>query len=229
MLYVVHRRVSTSGSSASGASRSLCCSAGPSPPARAIPDPRGLARLLAGARGAFGNVCGSREAHALGDGGPRRSRRRVTVHVGDPRASLLLSSLLFHGGSRTIRPAFASTKLGRDIRRLGLRLVYRHRQRATTEHPRARAALRFLRTLPDADAAVAWLFGGSDRALWQPDRALVHVLLPGHCVLQPPQREDIGDREIARRRLLTVAVFPSILLSTQVYAESPLSPDEVSA
>ena len=79
--------------------------------------------------------------------------------------------------------------------------------------------------------ALAWPFGGSDRALWIAGIALSYAcLFLGLAVLHRlTARTFGGDRETARRTLLYVAVFPFAYFFTQVYTESLFLLTSVSA
>ena len=79
--------------------------------------------------------------------------------------------------------------------------------------------------------ALAWPFGGGDRALWiAGHRALLRLPASSawRCSTASPRRRS-GDREAARRTVLYVAVFPFAYFFTQVYTESLFLLTSVSA
>jgi len=78
--------------------------------------------------------------------------------------------------------------------------------------------------------ALAWPFGGSDRALWTAGIALSYgCLFLGLMVLHRLTATTLRDRETARRTVLYLAVFPFAYFFTQVYTESLFLVTSVSA
>lgn len=92
------------------------------------------------------------------------------------------------------------------------------------------SSLAFFPLYPLLMRALAWPFGGSDRALWLSGMALSYLcLLLGLTVLHRLTETRFGSRETARRTVLYVAVFPFAYFFTQVYAESLFLLTSVSA
>jgi hypothetical protein len=83
------------------------------------------------------------------------------------------------------------------------------------------SSLAFFPLYPLLMRALAWPFGGGERALWISGIALSYAcLLAGLAVLHRLARRMLGGRDEARRTVLYVAVFPFAYFFTQVYAES---------
>jgi len=83
------------------------------------------------------------------------------------------------------------------------------------------SSIAFFPLYPMLMRAVAWPFGGTDRAIWMAgivvsSAAFVLALLAVHRLTQ----QLFGDREVARRAVLYLALFPFSLFFTRVYAES---------
>lgn len=82
-------------------------------------------------------------------------------------------------------------------------------------------AIAFFPLYPMLMRALAWPFGGSERALWIAGIALSYAcFFLGLVVLHRFTTERFADREAARRTVLYVAVFPFAFFFTQIYAES---------
>ncbi len=83
------------------------------------------------------------------------------------------------------------------------------------------SSIAFFPLYPLLMRALAWPFGGGDRALWT-----AGIVLSVACswlaltVLHRVTETTFGDREAARRTVLYVAVFPFAYFLTQVYTES---------
>jgi hypothetical protein len=85
----------------------------------------------------------------------------------------------------------------------------------------SQSSLAFFPLYPMLIRAVAWPFGGSDRALWISAitvSAVCYVL--ALIALHRFTVRVSGDRETARRAVLYLAIFPFALFFTRVYAES---------
>jgi len=83
------------------------------------------------------------------------------------------------------------------------------------------SSLAFFPLYPMLMRALAWPFGGGDRALWISGIVIAYAcLLAGLTVLHRLVETRFGGREAARRTVLYVAVFPFAYFFTQVYAES---------
>jgi mannosyltransferase PIG-V len=69
--------------------------------------------------------------------------------------------------------------------------------------------------------AVAWPFGGGEQAIWISGIAISWTAFAAALVVLHRLTERIyGDREVARRTVLYLAIFPFSLFFTKVYAES---------
>ena len=83
------------------------------------------------------------------------------------------------------------------------------------------SSIAFFPLYPMLMRAVAWPFGGTDKAIWVAgivvsSAAFALALLAVHRFTQ----QMFGDREVARRAVLYLALFPFSLFFTRVYAES---------
>lgn len=88
-------------------------------------------------------------------------------------------------------------------------------------NPEGQSSIAFFPLYPMLMRAVAWPFGGTDRAVWVAGMvvscaAFAVALLAIHRFT----RQMFGDREVARRAVLYLALFPFSLFFTRVYAES---------
>ena len=82
------------------------------------------------------------------------------------------------------------------------------------------SSLPFSPLYPMAMRALAWPFGSSDAALWMAGMAISFVsFVAGLVVLHGLTARMFGDREIARRTVLYVSVFPFSFFLTRVYPE----------
>ena len=97
--------------------------------------------------------------------------------------------------------------------------------------PSGQSSIAFFPLYPLLMRALAWPFGGGDRALWIAGIALSYAcLFLGLAVLHRLTGATFGgDREAARRTVLYVAVFPFAYFFTQVYTESLFLLTSVSA
>jgi Mannosyltransferase (PIG-V) len=92
------------------------------------------------------------------------------------------------------------------------------------------SSLAFFPLYPMLMRALAWPFGGGDRALWICGIVIAYAcLLAGLTVLHRLVETRFGGREAARRTVLYVAVFPFAYFFTQVYTESLFLLTSVSA
>jgi hypothetical protein len=92
------------------------------------------------------------------------------------------------------------------------------------------SSLAFFPLYPLLMRALAWPFGGSDRALWLAGIALSYAcLVIALAVLHRFAEQRLGGREPARRTVLYLAVFPFAYFFTQVYTESLFLLTSVSA
>jgi Mannosyltransferase (PIG-V) len=103
-------------------------------------------------------------------------------------------------------------------------------QRGYYWSPSGQSSLAFFPLYPMLMRALAWPFGGGDRALWIAGIVLAYLcLLLGLTVLHRLTEQHFGGREVARRTVLYVAVFPFAYFFTQVYTESLFLLTSVSA
>jgi hypothetical protein len=87
--------------------------------------------------------------------------------------------------------------------------------------PAGQSNIAFFPLYPLLMRALAWPFGGGDRALWIAGAVLSCVcLFLALTVLHRLAEKTLGGREAARRTVLYVAVFPFAYFFTQVYTES---------
>jgi hypothetical protein len=87
--------------------------------------------------------------------------------------------------------------------------------------PSGQSSLAFFPLYPLLMRALAWPFGGGERALWLSGIALAYLcLFLGLTVLHRLTASHFGGREVARRTVLYLAVFPFAYFFTQVYTES---------
>jgi hypothetical protein len=92
------------------------------------------------------------------------------------------------------------------------------------------SSLAFFPLYPLLMRALAWPFGGGERASWLAGVALSYAcLLAGLAVLHRLTETRFGGRDVARRAVLYVAVFPFAYFFTQVYTESLFLLTSVSA
>ena len=88
-------------------------------------------------------------------------------------------------------------------------------------HADGQSSIAFFPLYPMLVRAVAWPFGGSERAVW-----LAAITVSASCyalalmALHRFTERVSGDRETARRAVLYLAIFPFALFFTRVYAES---------
>jgi len=94
-------------------------------------------------------------------------------------------------------------------------------RRGYFHHGIGQSSTAFFPLYPTLMRALAWPFGGSDRALWLAGIVLSYgCFFGGLAVLHRVTERSLGDRESARRTVLFVAVFPFSYFFTQVYTES---------
>jgi len=145
----------------------------------------------------------------------------LTVHV-VIKGTAFLGNLLFPAARpRPFALPFASTKLAETFAAWDSGWYFDIAQRGYYWTPSGQSSLAFFPLYPMLMRAVAWPFGGSDRALWTAGIVLSYAcLFLGLAVLHRLTARTFGDRETARRTVLYVAVFPFAYFFTQVYTES---------
>lgn len=154
----------------------------------------------------------------------------LTVHV-VVKGTAFLSNLLFPAARpRPFPMPFASAKLAETFAAWDSGWYFDIAQRGYYWNAAGQSSLAFFPLYPMLMRAVAWPFGGSDRALWTAGIVLSYAcLFLGLAVLHRLSERTFGDREIARRTVLYVAVFPFAYFFTQVYTESLFLLTSVSA
>jgi hypothetical protein len=84
--------------------------------------------------------------------------------------------------------------------------------------PDGQSSIAFFPLYPMAMRALAWPFGSSEAAVWMAGIVISCVaFLCGLIVLHQLTERTLGDREIARRTVLYVSVFPFSFFLTRVY------------
>jgi len=116
---------------------------------------------------------------------------------------------------------FESTKLAEVFAAWDSGWYFDIAQRGYYWTPSGQSSLAFFPLYPMLVRAVAWPFGGSDRVLWTAGIVPSYAcLFLGLAVLHRLTERVLGEREVARRTVLYVAVFPFAYFFTQVYTES---------
>lgn len=94
-------------------------------------------------------------------------------------------------------------------------------QRGYYFSPDGQSSVAFFPLYPMLMRALAWPFGGSERALWVSGIVLSYICFFGALVVLHRLTERVtGQREAARRTVLYLAVFPFSFAFSRVYAES---------
>jgi hypothetical protein len=154
----------------------------------------------------------------------------LTVHI-VPKVTAFLSNLIVPSARpRPYSLPFASAKFAETFAAWDSGWYFDIAQRGYYWNPTGQSSLAFFPLYPMLMRALAWPFGGSDRALWTAGIVLSYsCLLLGLAVLHRFTARTLGDRETARRTVLYVAVFPFAYFFTQVYTESLFLLTSVSA
>ena len=155
----------------------------------------------------------------------------LTVHL-IPKGTAFLANLLFPAARpRPFPMPFESVKFAETFAAWDSGWYFDIAQRGYYWSPSGQSSLAFFPLYPMLMRALAWPFGGGDRALWLAGIALSYVcLLLGLTVLHRLTATTFGGgREASRRTLLYVAVFPFSYFFTQVYTESLFLLTSVSA
>jgi len=197
----------------------------------AIPRRSWLSRLLAGF------VKGTRERLATLEERTPWAAAALDALVAVATVHLLLKGTTFL--SAVIVPAarprpfalpFASARLAETFAAWDSGWYFDIAQRGYYWSASGQSSLAFFPLYPLLLRALAWPFGGSDRALWTAGIVLsCACLFLGLTVLHRLTGTVLGDREAARRTVLYVAVFPFAYFFTQVYTESLFLLTSVSA
>ena len=146
----------------------------------------------------------------------------LTVHL-VPKGTAFLGHLLFPSARpRPFAMPFESAKFVETFAAWDSGWYFDIAQRGYYWSPTGQSSLAFFPLYPLLMRALAWPFGGGDRALWLSGISLSYAcLFLGLAVLHRLTATTFGgDREAARRTVLYVAVFPFAYFFTQVYTES---------
>jgi hypothetical protein len=146
----------------------------------------------------------------------------LTVHL-LPKGTAFLAHVLFPAARpRPFPMPFEAAKFAETFAAWDSGWYFDIAQRGYYWSPSGQSSIAFFPLYPMLMRALAWPFGGGDRALWIAGIALSYAcLFLGLAVLHRlTARTFGGDRETARRTLLYVAVFPFAYSFTQVYTES---------
>ncbi|HYN02201.1 MAG TPA: mannosyltransferase family protein [Vicinamibacteria bacterium] len=155
----------------------------------------------------------------------------LTVHL-LPKGTAFLAHVLFPAARpRPFPMPFEAAKFAETFAAWDSGWYFDIAQRGYYWSPSGQSSIAFFPLYPMLMRALAWPFGGGDRALWIAGIALSYTcLFLGLAVLHRlTARTFGGDREAARRTLLYVAVFPFAYFFTQVYTESLFLLTSVSA
>ena len=155
----------------------------------------------------------------------------LTVHL-VPKGTAFLANLLFPSARpRPFALPFESARFAETFAAWDSGWYFDIAQRGYYWSPTGQSSLAFFPLYPMLMRALAWPFGGGDRALWLSGIALSYAcLFLGLAVLHRLTATTFGgDREAARRTVLYVAVFPFAYFFTQVYTESLFLLTSVSA
>ena len=154
----------------------------------------------------------------------------LTVHIILKGTAFLSNALFPAARPRPFALPFESVKLAETFAAWDSGWYFDIAQRGYYWNPSGQSSLAFFPLYPMLMRALAWPFGGSDRALWTAGIVLsCACLLGGLTVLHRLTETTLGDREAARRTVFYVAVFPFAYFFTQVYTESLFLLTSVSA
>jgi hypothetical protein len=146
----------------------------------------------------------------------------LTVHVVSTGTAFLGHVLVVPARPRPFPMAFEWTQLAETFAAWDSGWYWDIARRGYYWSPSGQSSLAFFPLYPMLVRALAWPFGGGERALWVAGIALSHVCLFFALVVlhRLTARTFGGDREAARRTVLYVAVFPFAYFFTKVYTES---------
>ncbi len=197
----------------------------------AVPRPSWLSRLLAGL------VKGTRERMAALERRTPWAAAALDALVAVATVHLLLKGTTFL--SAVVVPAarprpfplpFVSARLAETFAAWDSGWYFDIARRGYYWSASGQSSLAFFPLYPMLTRALAWPFGGSDRALWTAGIVLsCACLFLGLAVLHRLTETTLGDREAARRTVLYVAVFPFAYFFTEVYTEALFLLTSVSA
>ncbi|HVO13129.1 MAG TPA: mannosyltransferase family protein [Vicinamibacteria bacterium] len=145
----------------------------------------------------------------------------LTVHLVAKLAAFLANLLLPPARPRPFALPFASAAWAQTFAAWDSGWYFDIARRGYYFRAQGQSSIAFFPLYPLLMRALAWPFGGGDRALWAAGIALSYLaLLAGLTVLHRFTWGRLGDAESARRTVLYVAVFPFAYFFTQVYTES---------
>ncbi len=155
----------------------------------------------------------------------------LTVHVVSKGTAFLANVLFPPARPRPFPMPFDAAKLVETFAAWDSGWYFDIAQRGYYWNPAGQSSIAFFPLYPMLMRALAWPFGGGDRALWIAGIAISYLcLFLGLAVLHRlTARTFGGDRATARRTVLYVAVFPFAYFFTQVYTESLFLLTSVSA
>ncbi len=197
----------------------------------AIPDESWLTRQI-GAGRAWARAARARlEARSAWAGAALDALAAVlSVHVLTKGTSFLANLLFGPARPRPFPLPFESARFAETFAAWDSGWYFDIAQRGYYWSQSGQSSLAFFPLYPLLMRALAWPFGGGDRALWISGIALSYLcLLLGLTVLHRLTETRCGGREAARRTVLYVAVFPFAYFFTQVYTESLFLLTSVSA
>ena len=154
----------------------------------------------------------------------------LTVHL-VPKGTAFLANVLFPATRpRPFPMPFEAAKFAETFAAWDSGWYFDIARRGYYWNPSGQSSIAFFPLYPMLMRALAWPFGGGDRALWIAGIVLSYLcLFLGLAVLHRLTATSFGSRETARRTVLYVAVFPFAYFFTQVYTESLFLLTSVSA
>ena len=197
----------------------------------AIPRPSWLSRALGRLRERLGLAMAAASAHTPWTAAALDAAVAVlSVHVVLKLTAFLANLLFVPARPRPFPLPFAASRLAETFAAWDSGWYFDIAQRGYYWNPQGQSSIAFFPLYPLLMRALAWPFGGGDRALWLAGIALSYgCLFLGLAVLHRLSQRVLGDREAARRTVLYVAVFPFAYFFTQVYTESLFLLTSVSA
>jgi len=197
----------------------------------AIPRPSWLSRLLQGlAARATAARAGFEARWAWAPALVDAAVAVLSVHVLTKGTAFLADVLFGPARPRPYPMPFASQRFAETFAAWDSGWYFDIARRGYYWSPNGQSSLAFFPLYPLLMRALAWPFGGSDRALWLSGIAISYTcLLLGLALLHRLAEAQLGGREAARRTVLYVSVFPFAYFFTQVYAEAPFLLTSVAA
>ncbi len=154
----------------------------------------------------------------------------LSVHVLTKGTAFLANLLFTPARPRPFPMPFESLRFAETFAAWDSGWYFDIAQRGYYWNDSGQSSLAFFPLYPLLMRALAWPFGGGDRALWVAGIAIAYgCLFLGLTVLHRLTETHFGGREAARRTVLYVAVFPFAYFFTQVYTESLFLLTSVSA